>query len=222
MSRRGHGEGTIFQKSNGRWVAQVSAGFGPDGKRKRRKRTARTKTEARELLREMQREVENGLPSARADMTVNELLDHFEHTVLAGKELSPNTIANHQWALNTHLRPGLGKAKLRTLTVVDVESFLLDTATRHHLSKSSLTRLKATLTRAIREAQRREWIHRNVAELANTPNGKKTTRRSLDRDEIASLLGAAKGHRFEALVKLGLTRAPVSYTHLTLPTICSV
>ena len=35
----------------------------------------------------------------------------------------------------------------------------------------------------------------------------KTTRRSLDRDEITALLGKAEGHRFEALVKLGLTRA---------------
>lgn len=206
MRKRGHGEGTIFQKPNGRWVAQVSAGFSPNGKRKRLKRTARTKTEAKALLRAMQREIEDGLPSARADMTVNELLDHFENTVLAGKELSQNTIANHQWALDKHLRPGLGQAKLRTLTVSDVEQFLSSTSQRHALSKSSLNRLRSTLTRAIREAQRRDWVHRNVADLAHTPAGKTSVRRSLTHDEIAALLSAAEGHRFEALIKLAITR----------------
>ena len=206
MSKRGHGEGTIFQKPNGRWVAQVSAGFSPDGKRKRLKRTARTKTDAQRLLRELQRQVEDGLITTRADMTVDELLTHFEKTVLAGKELSQNTIDGHRWALDKHLRPGLGKAKLRNLTVSDVENFLQGAAKDHDLSKSSLNRLRATLARAIKEAQRREWVHRNVAELAHTPPGQVKTRRSLSSEEISLLLDTAVRHRFEALLKLAITR----------------
>ena len=206
MSRRGHGEGSVFQKGNGRWVAQLSAGYGANGKRKRLKRTARTKSEARTLLREMQRELEDGLPSARADMTVSELLDHFTKTVLEAKDLSPNTMANHSWSIEKHLKPGLGNARLRNLTVDDVDQFLQTTADENSLSRSSLTRIKGTLSRAIREAQRREWVHRNVADLAHVPKAHTTRSRSLDHDQIASLLTAARGHRFEVLIKLAITR----------------
>lgn len=206
MSKRGHGEGTIFQKPNGRWVAQVSAGYNAKGGRVRKKRTARTKTEAQRLLREMQREVDDGLPSARADMTVADLLDFFTETVLESKDLSQNTIDNHEWAIETHLKPGLGRAKLRTLTVSDVERFLTALRDDRGLSRSSLGRLRGTLARAINEGQRREWVHRNVADLTHVPKSHTKQHRAMNRDQISALLTVAMGHRLEALIKLGLTR----------------
>src|ERR1700729_1675920 len=48
---RGHGEDAIyFDATKNRYVGAVSLGFGPDGKRSRRKVTGRTKQEAREKL----------------------------------------------------------------------------------------------------------------------------------------------------------------------------
>lgn len=34
MARRGHNEGSIYKRKDGRWVGQVQTGFRPDGKRK--------------------------------------------------------------------------------------------------------------------------------------------------------------------------------------------
>jgi hypothetical protein len=47
--RRGHGEDAIyFDAAKNRYVGAVSLGFGPDGKRNRRKVSGRTKQEVRD------------------------------------------------------------------------------------------------------------------------------------------------------------------------------
>jgi hypothetical protein len=47
--RRGHGEDAVyFDAAKNRYVGAVSLGFGPDGKRSRRKVSGRTKQEVRD------------------------------------------------------------------------------------------------------------------------------------------------------------------------------
>jgi hypothetical protein len=49
--RRGHGEDAIyFDAAKNRYVGAISLGFGPDGKRIRRKVTGRTKWDVRDEL----------------------------------------------------------------------------------------------------------------------------------------------------------------------------
>jgi len=51
VRRRGYGEDAIyFDAAKNRYVGAISVGFGPDGKRIRRKVTVRTKTEVRDKL----------------------------------------------------------------------------------------------------------------------------------------------------------------------------
>ena len=69
----------------------------------------------------------------------------------------------------------LGKTKLQRLTVGQVERMLRDMAAAGR-SSDNIRRARALLGRAIRRAQRDGLIHRNVAELAETPRG--TTRAS--------------------------------------------
>jgi hypothetical protein len=60
--RRGHGEDAIyFDAAKSRYVGAISVGFGPDGKRLRRKVTGRTKTEVRDKLKALHAELDRGL-----------------------------------------------------------------------------------------------------------------------------------------------------------------
>jgi hypothetical protein len=60
--RRGQGEDSIYwDVTKNRYVGAVSLGFGPDGKRVRRKVTGRTKAEVRDRLRELHQEAGSGL-----------------------------------------------------------------------------------------------------------------------------------------------------------------
>jgi hypothetical protein len=60
--RRGHGEDAIyFDATKNRYVGAVSLGFGPDGKRVRRKVSGRTKQEVRDKLKALHAELDRGL-----------------------------------------------------------------------------------------------------------------------------------------------------------------
>ena len=108
MNKRSHNQGTVFQDaSTGRWIAEVSAGYDETGKRKRIRRKARTKTEALGKLKDMQRQVDDGVPTGRASMTISDLLDFFLDTVVMSRDPSVNTVDNYKWTYSpvsyTHL-----------------------------------------------------------------------------------------------------------------------
>ena len=61
VKRRGHGEDAIyFAAEKNRYIGAVSRGFGPDGKRLRRKVSGKTKQEVRDKLRAMHAELDAG------------------------------------------------------------------------------------------------------------------------------------------------------------------
>ena len=66
VRRRGHGEDAIyFAADKNRYIGAVSVGFGPDGRRLRRKVSGKTKQEVRDKLKAMHAELDAGLqPSA--------------------------------------------------------------------------------------------------------------------------------------------------------------
>ena len=70
-----------------------------------------------------------------------------------------------------HLIPIIGATKLKKLTADDVHTWL-DGLTSN-LSTRSLQAIHSTLKRAIRQAQVRDKVGRNVAELVTTPTGRK-------------------------------------------------
>ena len=61
MAKRGHGEGTIYKRKDGRWEAKASIGYDPaTGKLKRLTRYFQTRKEAQEWLAQVQHEKKPG------------------------------------------------------------------------------------------------------------------------------------------------------------------
>lgn len=60
--RRGHGEGTIYRRQDGRWCAQLTVGYDPaTGNPKRRTVYGRTRLEVAEKLARLLAEKQQGL-----------------------------------------------------------------------------------------------------------------------------------------------------------------
>jgi hypothetical protein len=73
--RRGHGEDAIyFDAAKNRYVGAISVGFGPAGKRIRRKVTGKTKAEVRDKLKAAHAELDRGLHTS-ATYTVQHAVD---------------------------------------------------------------------------------------------------------------------------------------------------
>ena len=105
--------------STGRWCAVVSLGRKPDGRRERRKVTARTKAEVLAKLRLLRRGIENGL-AAEPRLTVGAYLDRWSAT-LDGR-VRPNTADQYRFTMRCHLKPALGARALAKLTPGELDA----------------------------------------------------------------------------------------------------
>ena len=199
--RRGHGEDAIyFDASKNRYVGAVSLGFGPDGKRARRKVTGRTKAEVRDKLKALHAELDRGLRTSSA-YTVRQAVDDWLQGGLPGR--SERTHSVYREALKP-LMGQIGSRPLRELTAGDVRDGL--EVLSDHLSTRYLQIAKTSLARAIRYAEAHDLVGRNVATLTDPPKGAVgRPSRSLTLEQSLALLDAARGSRLNAYIVLSLT-----------------
>jgi hypothetical protein len=123
--RRSRGEGGLHWDTNReRWVATVTTGYDARGKRMVKQRSAKTKTDAKDKLKELLRDLDDGLPIADEGYTVQDAVTAWLTYGLSGKD--PQTIANYRHLADGHVtpNPNLGRRKLRELSAEDVGKWL--------------------------------------------------------------------------------------------------
>jgi len=166
--RRSRGDGGLsWDTSRQRWVASITVGYTPAGKRIVRRARGRTKTEAKAKLNALARDHADGTLTEPGHFTVADAIDDWLTYGLAGRAAS--TKENRRIMVETHVKPLLGERKLRELTAEDVDKWLADRATV--LSTSTLQRVRSLLSRAIARAQARDKVKRNVVLLCPCPTG---------------------------------------------------
>lgn len=104
---------------------------------------------------------------------------------------------------NTHVIPGLGKAKLRNLTADDVDNWLADLKVK--LATRSMKECLAVLRRSIAHAQRRDRVLRNVADLVTVPQGRAgRPSKAMTFEQATAVMEASKRTRIHAYLVLSL------------------
>ncbi len=200
-SQRGNGEGSVYRvqkpRKSGepaeRWVAQVRI----DGRQRRT--FSATEAEAKRSLRQLLKSVDDGRPVADGNLLVSSLLDQWEAKVLPNKNIKGSTMGRHKWALNI-LRADLGSTKVRTLSPERVEKALTDRAQAGY-SRSSLTKLRGTLSQVLKWGVRRDLVARNVASVVELPAEARAPRegRSMSLDQAREFIAAATNSPLEAM-----------------------
>ena len=193
--RRSPGDGTIYQRPDGRWVAQLEVGV-PSGTRRRRTIYGRTRAEVARKLAEAQRARAAGdttTSSVRLDAWLTYWLDQ-----IAAPRLKPQTLRAYQSVITHYIVPSIGTVRLDKLTPAHVrrvhahvESLGLSPTTAHHAHRV----LSAALTDAVREGR----VQRAVTQLVPAPRMAPPTRRALTADEATAVLRAADGDRLASL-----------------------
>jgi integrase len=183
----------------GRWVGIVSRGFGPDGKRLRRKVTGSTKATVQDRLKRLHDELESGVRTT-PNYTARGAAEDWLREGLAGR--SPKTIKKNENVLATILAT-IGGRKLRELTAGDVQHALAVMADKY--SSAAVTMGHNALTRTIRHAEARDLVGRNVATLVDTPKGQVgRPSKSLTFEQASALLAVTEGTRMHAYIALCL------------------
>lgn len=198
MARRGHNEGTIFQRGDGRWVAEVSLG---DGRRKTL--YGKTKREAREKRDEALRALEQGLPLGDDRQTVAEYLASWLPTI--APTIRPDSLERHRQFVEKHIVPALGRLRLNRLTAQHVQAFYADRLDAGGLSSTTVNHLHGTLHKALDAAVRLDLVPRNVADLVDVPRVRETEIHPLTAEQARALLeGTRDDLRHRALYALAL------------------
>jgi integrase len=200
--RRGRGEGGLhWDDARQRWIASVTIGYTPAGKRIVRKGSGTTKTAARNKLKENLRDLDDGLTVAPGDYTVEQAVNDWLAYGLSDRD--PNTVTVCTILSNTHVIPVLGGRKLRELKAEEVEKWLAEKAKT--LSTRTLQGLHSCLNRAVKRAMAREKVKRNVVALCSVPKGKGgRPSKSLTFGQAEAILKTAEKSRMDAYIVLSL------------------
>jgi integrase len=167
--RRSRGDGGLsWDERRQRWIVVITVGYDGRGKRIVRRASGKTKTEAKEKLKEIQRAYDDGMVMAATGYTVGDAVTYWLAYGLSGRD--SHTIEMYRTYAETHIIPVLGKRKLRELTVEDVEKLLTDKSS--DLSTRSLRIIHSILCRAVNKAQVRDKIRRNIVLLCEVPQGR--------------------------------------------------
>lgn len=193
-------EATIYPEGGG-YTGAISLGFGPDGKRQRIKRKAKTKTLVKDKLIKAVKDLEAGI-TASETYTVGDAIHDWLSKGLKGR--SEKTVTKLRILAATHIIPKLGKIKLHRLRADHVDDLLDGLA--GDLATTTLREVHSVLKRAIRHAQARDLVLRNVAELVITPKGTEgRPSKALTRQQAEAVLKAATVSDLHAYVVLSLT-----------------
>ena len=209
-SQRGNGEGSVYKvlksRKSGepleRWVAQVVI----DGRQRRT--FSPTEAEAKRSLRQLLKSLDDGRPVADGNLQLSTLIDQWEAKVLPNKNIRGSTMGRHKWALNI-LRNDLGSTRVRTLSPERIEKALTDRA-QAGFSRSSLTKIRGTLSQVLKWGVRRDLVARNVASVVELPAEARPAKegRSLTLEQakefIAAIAGTPLDAMWTAMLYLGL------------------
>ena len=201
--RRGRGEGGLhWDEARQRWIASVTIGYTPSGKRIVRKGSGKTKTEARNKLKAVIRDHDDGVVASGRSVTVADAVRDWLAYGLGGASVS--TVENYTILAQTHVVTGLGARKLRDLRAADVDRWLATCAAT--LSTRTLHLLHSILSRALNRAMARDLVKRNVAALCSVPAGLEgRPSKSLTLDQAKGVVGCSGGKPDACLCRAVLT-----------------
>ena len=195
MTRRSPGEGTVYQRKDGKWVAEVQLPNDHLGRRHRRKRTANTKKQAEQLRRGLLADLEAGRIELDASVTVAEWCQHW---LRIKPTLGPKarTVYHYRYVLDQWVLPHVGRYQLRELQVAHVEAMLtslLDSG----LSVSTAQQARRVLSSAMGHAARSRRISHNPVRDTISPRhegGQKPPPESLTEPQAKQLLNVCASH----------------------------
>lgn len=150
MARREYGDGTVFQRADGKWVGQFDAGYTPQGNRRRKTVVAETRAKAGARLREAMRAYASGR-EVTTGATVTVKAWATEWLTLREDRVRPSSFNADRSAVVNWIIPTLGRKTLAGLTPADVRRVhkAMQSAGR---ADSSVTRAHATMMTMLKDA----------------------------------------------------------------------
>jgi integrase len=187
---------------------------GETGERKQRSRGGfRTKADAQRHVSQVIHTLQTGDYVERTSLTVTDyLLQRW--LPLVENSLRPTTFDSYQRMLRLHIIPTIGGIKLQNLRAEHLDQLYADLlqSGRHAgpggLAPKTVRYIHNTMHKALKDAERKGLVPRNVATLADPPKQRQSGSKEMKTwtpEELRVFLAAFAGHRLEAAYILAAT-----------------
>ena len=196
--QRGHGEGSIYQRKDGRWAASITL----EG-RKRKTFYGKTRKEVQEKLRVALNEQKQGTLATGPQQTLKQYLEHWLEEVHKDR-LRLGSYKGYRMYLDNHILPALGHVQIQRLTPQQVQAFYARKL-KEGLSAKTISNMHGLLHRALDNAVQWGLVPRNVCDAVSLPRRTRHEIQPLTKDQAQQLLESVRGHSLEGLLTLAVT-----------------
>ena len=190
---RSKGEGTIYQRPDGYWVAQVTI----NGRRK--SKVSKKKSVVQAWRKEMTAKLQQGYQGASE--TLGEYLERW----LPSKKnsLKHNTYAKYELNIRKYILPELGNVRLEDLTA-DLVQYVWDSYIQDGVGAHTVIKVHNILHAALNRAVKTGQIWRNVTDAVEKPVAEDVEMKFLTEAEALHFLSTARDSRLYALFYLAV------------------
>lgn len=199
------GDGCIVQRGPDKFLVRVSAGFDSEGRRIRPTRLViGTRNDAREVLKQLQREILDETYVEPHEITVREWLEDWLDDCVKPPMRSPRTYERYRSIVELHLVPALGKVPLQKLRGSQIRGYF--DSCEGTLDRSTLGLHYTVLNGALRAAVEDGLLRANPLSGLKRKPRRKTYEEDLEAQEeiVENCWDAEEARRFlEAAREVG-------------------
>jgi len=196
--RRGRGEGSIFQRADGVWVASASGGYRANGRRVRKTAYGKTKREAQDKLRKL---LDTATTEDINRLTVAQVVD--EWLTAKKRTVAPTTYRSYSDTAATYVKPHVGHHRAVELKPAHVHRFYADME-RNGETTGNQRKAGGILFSVMRYAVKQRLIEYNPCADIGRPKPEKKEMRVLTPEQTDVLLTAAGDDPLRALYVLAI------------------
>ena len=204
-TKRGKGEGSVFELPNGTWRGKVTTGYDEAGKQRFRWVSGKTQGEALAKVAEIKQRLVSGTYSD-TKLTVKSYLERWLEE--KGRHVKPSTVDTYERLVEKHVTPKLGRKGLDKLTPLDVQTLMGELADSTGARTANACR--TLLFSAYKQAIRWGLVSRNPVEATDPLRAKRKDMELWTGAQASHFLDTARPHRlfaaFYLLMATGLRR----------------
>uniref|UniRef100_UPI003FEEF691 site-specific integrase n=1 Tax=Gemmiger formicilis TaxID=745368 RepID=UPI003FEEF691 len=201
--RRGHNEGNIRCRTDGRWEVRLSAGIDyKTGKPRRTSTCCNTRQEAIAILQQQAHEVRTQGWRDPMSVTLGEWYEYWLDTYMKDT-VKQSTYASYRSYLNKHFCV-LGKILLKKLEPHTLQEFYNYKFREEVLSPKTLRNYHMALHKCLQQAVKERLLVYNPCDAVTLPGGEKPETSVFTNDQQRALVQASYRHRYGVFIRLDL------------------
>lgn len=205
------GQGTCFQRKDGRWEAAVTVGYNESGNPIRKRLTRRTQREAVEALNSIIANINLGVPIGEGSQTLAEFIPGWLENVIRPTRAT-KTYRYYEQLTRLYILPRLGRLPLTKISPQHVQALmsewsrprLVDGETVPGLAPRTVNGIRATLRSALTTAWRWELIRENPCSRVSPAPKRPVEPVYLTPEEARALIQISMDHYLGGLIELAL------------------